>query len=80
MFLPVCVSMLSTQGCYMYECFAYVCVYAPGECLAYRDVTCMSVLPVCVNMNIMCASSLVLLEGGLRTPVHKAMCHVNASN
>ena len=34
---------------------------------------------MCVNMNIMCASSLVLLEGGLRTPVHKAMGHVNAS-
>ena len=34
---------------------------------------------VCVNMNIMCASSLVLLEGGFRTPVHKAMGHVNAS-
>jgi hypothetical protein len=32
----------------MYECFACVCVYAPGECLAHRDVTCMSVLPVCV--------------------------------
>ena len=34
---------------------------------------------MCVNMNIMCASSLVLFEGGLRTPVHKAMGHVNAS-
>ena len=35
---------------------------------------------MCVNMNIMCASSLLLLEGGLRTPVHKATGHVNASN
>ena len=34
---------------------------------------------MCVNMNIMCASSLVLFEGGIRTPVHKAMGHVNAS-
>ena len=30
-------------------------------------------------MNIMCASSLVLFEGGLRSTVHKAMGHVNAS-
>ena len=34
---------------------------------------------MCVNMNIMCATLLVLLEGGFRTPVHKAMCPVNAS-
>ena len=34
---------------------------------------------VCVNMKIMCASSLVLFEGGIRTPVHKAMGPVNAS-
>jgi hypothetical protein len=35
----------------MYECSACVRVYAPGECLAHRDVTCMSVLPMCVSMH-----------------------------